>query len=57
MRPIYSNLDRTSLVRKKESFLPGPMWGIPSGLDGPISVANQNTKFASSCPLLDSAIQ
>ena len=54
MRQIYSNLDRTSLVRKKESFLPGPTWGIPSGLDGPIRVANQNTKFASSCPLLDS---
>ena len=44
---------------KRELFLTELMWEIPSGQDEPILlawVANQNSGFTSSCPLVDSAI-
>ena len=44
-------------MAKGELFLVGPTWHIESGQDGPIlatPVTNQNTGFASSCPLADS---
>ena len=66
-RPIFSHLDRTSLVNqgfiiwpKRELLLAGLTREIPSGLDGSISpfrVANQNAGFALSSPLVDSAMQ
>ena len=40
-------------------FFAGPTWEIPSGQDVPslpARVANLNTGFASSCPLVDSAM-
>ena len=65
-RPISSHLDQTSLINegfiispKRKLFLTGPTREIPSGQNGPIlpaRVANQNTGFASSCPLADSPI-
>ena len=66
-RPIFSHLDRTSLVNqgfivwpKRELLLAGLTREIPSGLDGSISpfrVANQNAGFALSSPLVASAMQ
>ena len=61
-RTISSHLDQTSLVNKdgqKNFAFAGPTRGIPSGQDRPIlpaRVANQNTGFASSCPLAEPAI-
>ena len=68
-RPISSHLDRTSLVNKgfiiwqkitpKNCAFAGTKQGIASGQDRPIlpaRVANQNTGFASSCPLAEPAI-
>ena len=68
--PISSHLDRTSLVNKgfiiwpkdyanRNFALVGPTRAIPSWQDRPILpawVANQNTGFASSCPLAEPAI-
>ena len=61
-----SHLDRTNLVNKgfivwpkRELFLAGTKREILSGQDRsilPAPIANQNTGFASSCPLADSAI-
>ena len=65
-RPISSHLDRTNLVNKgfilrpkRELFLAGPTQEILGKQDRlilPAQVANQNTGFALSCPLADSAI-
>ena len=46
-------------ITPKEFRFAGPMRAIPSGQDTlilPARVANQNTGFASSCPLAESAI-
>ena len=61
-RPIYSYLDRTSLVNnrfiiwtKTKHFLAGPTREIQRGQDIDAQIANQNAGFASSCLLTDSA--
>ena len=65
--PVFSHLDRTSLVNKgfitrtkRALFLAEPTRKIPSGQDEPIQpawLANQNVGSPSSCPLADTAIQ
>ena len=64
--PPSRHLDRTSLVdkgfmdKRLRQRISGTTRQIPSGQDRPISVAarvaNQNTGFASSCPLTEPAI-
>ena len=67
-KPKCSHLERTSLVKKSiydmctfitYFFFAGPTREIPSGQDVPslpTRMANLNTGFASSCPLVDSAM-
>ena len=68
-RPKCSHLERTSLVKKSIYYMctfftviilfAGPTREIPSGQDVPslpARMANLNTGFASSCPLVDSAM-
>ena len=70
MRPISSNLDRTSLVNrafikwdktpKNDLWSCGTKGEIPSGQDSsvlPSRVANHSAGFGSSCPLTDLVLQ